>query len=362
MELVSRLGGVEERYEELARQLSNQQSVVNPREYKQLTQRYARLGKLVDIFRKLKKTHEQLRGVEQLLAENDTELAVLARQEREDLTREKSSLESRLITMLNEGGSGHDKGVILEIRAGAGGEEAALFAADLLRMYQRFSALRDWEFEVLSASDTGKGGYKEVIAAVEGASAYAHLKYESGVHRVQRVPVTESQGRIHTSTVTVAVLPEVDEVEVKIDPGELRLDTFRASGPGGQHVNKTDSAVRLTHVPTGIVVTCQDEKSQHKNKGRAMKILMARLYDLKQQEQKSEISRMRRSQVGTGERSEKIRTYHFPESRVTDHRIKLTLYDLKTFLDGEMAKIIVPLMEVDQNRVVEEQIQELSRA
>lgn len=361
VDLLTRLGGIEVRYEDLARQISSPETVSNPRQYKLLTQRYARLGKLVELVRHLKRAHQQIREVDQLLAESDSDLAALAHQEKEQLTREMEGLETRLLELLHDEGSDVDRGVILEIRAGAGGEEAALFVADLLRMYQRYGQLKGWDFEILSSSQSGKGGFKEVVASVEGSRAYAGMKYESGVHRVQRVPMTEAQGRIHTSTVTVAVLPEVDEVEIRIDPVELRVDTYRASGPGGQHVNKTDSAVRITHLPTGLVVTCQDEKSQHKNRGRAMKILMARLHDLRQQEQASQISRLRKSQVGTGERSEKIRTYHFPENRLTDHRIKLTVHDLRTLLDGHLDKVVSALAESERKKVVEEQIEELSR-
>ncbi|MBI2891584.1 MAG: peptide chain release factor 1 [Nitrospirae bacterium] len=360
MDLLGRLGGLEARYEELARVISDQRGSVNPMEYKALTRKYARLGKVVDLYRKLRKTHEQLGEVEQLLAEGDSDLATLAQQEKEQLAREKTALESRLYDLLGSSSDEGRKGVIVEVRAGAGGDEAALFAGDLLRMYQRYAQSQGWVVEVLSSSESGRGGYKEVVFSVEGEGAYRWLKYESGVHRVQRVPVTEAQGRIHTSTVTVAVLPEVDEVEVKIDPAELRIDTFRSSGPGGQHVNKTDSAVRITHIPSQIVVSCQDEKSQHKNRHRAMKILMARLYERKKQEQEDQIHEMRRSQVGTGERSEKIRTYHFPESRVTDHRIKVTLHDLKTLLDGRLDKIIRPLLETEQERAVEKEIAELA--
>ncbi len=233
-----------------------------------------------------------------------------------------------------------EKNILLEIRAGTGGEEAGLFASDLFRMYAKYAEKNRWRVEIMSQSFTGVGGFKEVIALIEGKGVYSRLKYESGVHRVQRVPVTESQGRIHTSTVTVAILPEAEEVEVGIDPNELRIDIFRSSGPGGQSVNTTDSAVRITHLPTNMVVTCQDEKSQHKNKAKALKILRARLLDLARQEKEKEISEKRRNQVGTGERSERIRTFNFPQGRVTDHRIGLTLYRLSEVLDGEIDEII----------------------
>jgi len=241
-----------------------------------------------------------------------------------------------------------EKNVILEIRAGTGGEEAALFVADLFRMYSKYAERQGWRVEILNSHTTGIGGFKEIIASVEGRGAYSKLKFESGTHRVQRVPVTESQGRIHTSAVTVAILPEAEDVEVQINPEELRIDVFRSSGPGGQSVNTTDSAVRVTHLPTGIVVSCQDEKSQHKNRAKAIRVLRARLLDQAKQEQQEKISRERRTQIGSGDRSERIRTYNFPQGRVTDHRINLTLYKLGSVLEGEMEDLIEPLRQADQ--------------
>ena len=259
------------------------------------------------------------------------------------LRKELDEAETELKLMLAPKDPMDEKNVILEIRAGTGGEEAALFVADLFRMYSRYAELRRWKVEILDAHPTGIGGLKEIIAGVNGKGAFSRLKYERGVHRVQRVPVTESQGRIHTSAVTVAVLPEAEEVDVFIDPNELRVDVFRSSGPGGQSVNTTDSAVRITHVPTGLVVICQDEKSQHKNKAKALKVLRARLLDQMQSEQEAKIAQDRKSQVGTGDRSERIRTYNFPQNRVSDHRINLTLYRLDVILDGALDDIIDPL-------------------
>jgi len=267
----------------------------------------------------------------------------LVRHEIGDLREKLQGIENELKFMLAPRDPNDEKNVILEIRAGTGGDEAALFAADLFRMYSRYAEIRRWKVEVLDSHPTGIGGFKEIIAAINGKAAYSRLKYESGVHRVQRVPLTESQGRVHTSAVTVAVLPEAEEVDVYIDPNDLRIDVFRSSGPGGQSVNTTDSAVRITHLPTGLVVICQDEKSQHKNKAKALKVLRARLLDQMQREQEAKIAQERKSQVGTGDRSERIRTYNFPQNRVSDHRINLTLYRLDAVMNGEIDEIIEPL-------------------
>jgi peptide chain release factor 1 len=275
----------------------------------------------------------------------DKELVELARSELETLTERKQSVEAELRMLLVPKDPSDEKNVIVEVRAGTGGEEATLFAADLFRMYSRYAEDRKWNTDILSSSPTGVGGFKEVIFLVEGAGAYSRLKYESGVHRVQRVPVTESSGRIHTSAVTVAILPEADEVDVEIKPDEIRVDVFRSSGPGGQSVNTTDSAVRVTHIPTGIIVSCQDEKSQHKNRAKALKVLRSRLLDKLQSEQEEERAKNRKLQVGTGDRSEKIRTYNFPQSRVTDHRIGFTLHKLSEVMDGDLDDIIEALAE-----------------
>jgi len=287
---------------------------------------------------------KDLASTRALLDDPDEEIRRMAAEELKRLEGELRDVQRELKLALIPKDPRDARNVVLEIRAGTGGEEAALFAADLFRMYSRYAERKGWKVEVLSHHPTGMGGFKEVIALIEGKGAYSRLKYESGVHRVQRIPVTESQGRIHTSTVTVAVLPEAEEVEVQIDPKDLRIDVFRASGPGGQHVNVTDSAVRITHLPTGLVVQCQDERSQHKNKAKAMKILMARLLELKRKEQEEKIAKERRSQIGTGERSERIRTYNFPQRRVTDHRIGLTLYRLEEVLEGDLDEIIEALI------------------
>jgi peptide chain release factor 1 len=267
----------------------------------------------------------------------------MAREEIEFLKEQLAQVEEELRLLLLPKDPHDDKNVLLEVRAGTGGEEAALFAADLYRMYSRLAERRGWKLELMSHSATGLGGLKEIIALVSGNRVYSQLKYESGTHRVQRVPETESQGRIHTSAVTVAVLPEAEDVDVQISPEELRVDVYRSSGPGGQSVNTTDSAVRITHVPTGLVVTCQDEKSQHKNKAKALKVLTARLFDLKQQEQHRQLAQERKSQVGSGDRSERIRTYNFPQSRITDHRIGLTLHRLESILDGDLDELLSSL-------------------
>ncbi len=283
-----------------------------------------------------------------MLEAGDEELKELAKMELSELEDKLPQMEEELKILLLPKDPNDEKNVILEIRAGTGGDEAALFAQDLLRMYLRYAERRGWKTEIMDMNDTGIGGVKEAIVLIKGKGAYSRLKYESGTHRVQRVPETESSGRIHTSAATVAVLPEVDDVEVEIDPNDVRVDVYRSSGNGGQCVNTTDSAVRLTHIPTGLVVTCQDEKSQIKNKEKAFKVLRSRLYDLKLKEQNDEISAERRSQVGSGDRSERIRTYNFPQGRVTDHRIGLTIYKLDSFLDGEIDEVVDGLITSDQ--------------
>jgi peptide chain release factor 1 len=299
---------------------------------------------VVELYRRLKKLEGEIKGNHQILVgEEDEEMKGLAKEELNRLATEKERAEEDLRMALLPKDPNNEKNILIEIRAGTGGEEAGLFAADLFRMYAKLAEKHRWRLEVLSRHYTGIGGFKEIIALIEGKDVYSRLKFESGVHRVQRVPATESQGRIHTSTVTVAILPEAEEVEVQIDSNDIRVDIFRSSGPGGQSVNTTDSAVRITHLPTGLVVSCQDEKSQHKNKAKALKILRARLLDKVRQEKQMEISEKRRTQVGSGERSERIRTYNFPQGRVTDHRIGLTLYRLETILEGDLDEIIEAL-------------------
>lgn len=343
--MFEKLEDVERRYETLYHLMGQPEVINNQTELQRVAKEYAELGKVVDLYRRLKKLEEEIKENHQLLIgeEEEEEIKGLAREELSRLTEEKKRVEEDLRMALLPKDPNDEKNILLEIRAGTGGEEAALFAADLFRMYAKFAEKSRWRMEVLSRHYSGVGGFKEIIALIEGKEVYSRLKFESGVHRVQRVPTTESQGRIHTSTVTVAVLPEAEEVEVQIDPNDLRIDIFRSSGPGGQSVNTTDSAVRITHLPTGMVVSCQDEKSQHKNKAKALKILRARLLDQARQEKQTEISEKRRTQVGTGERSERIRTYNFPQGRVTDHRIGLTLYRLETILEGELDEIIEAL-------------------
>jgi len=336
-----KLNEVERRYETLYHLLGTPEVINNQSELQRVAKEYAELGRVVDLYRKLKKVDEEIRENRELLAsDEDEEMKGLAKEELTRLLEEKGRAEEDLRMALLPKDPNDEKNILLEIRAGTGGAEAGLFAGDLFRMYAKFSEKMAWRLEVLNRHYTGVGGFKEIIALIEGKGVYSKLKFESGVHRVQRVPVTEAQGRIHTSTVTVAVLPEAEDVDVQIDPNDIRVDIFRSSGPGGQSVNTTDSAVRMTHLPTGIVVSCQDEKSQHKNRAKALKILRARLLDKARQEQQLEISEKRRNQVGTGERSERIRTYNFPQGRVTDHRIGLTLYRLEEVLEGDLDQIL----------------------
>lgn len=350
-ELERRLAAVEARYEDLTRQLADPRLAADPEALRKVATAHARTGAIVETWREYRKVLDELDGTRSLLSASDGELKELAEAELAALERRREDLERRLWLMLLPRDPNDDRSVIVEIRAGAGGEEAALFAADLFKMYTRYAERRGWKIELISASPTELGGFKEVIFSVTGEGAFSRLKYERGVHRVQRVPVTEASGRIHTSTATVAVLPEPEEVEVQIRPEDLEIDVFRASGHGGQHVNTTDSAVRITHKPTGIVVTCQDERSQLKNRERAMKVLRARLYDRMLREQEQRLARERRSQVGTGERSERIRTYNFPQNRVTDHRIGLTVHRLEAVLqEGELDEFIDALILDEQSQ------------
>lgn len=341
--MYDKLEDIESRYLELEKTLSDPETIANHREYQRFAKEHADLTPCVQTFRKHRELSTRLEENLELLTDSDPEMRQLAQEDSSQLKVELGRLEEELKQLLTPKDPNDDKNVILEIRAGTGGDEAALFAADLFRMYAKYAELTGWKVDILNSHETGIGGFKEVIFSVSGHSAYGRLKYESGVHRVQRVPTTESQGRIHTSAVTVAVLPEAEEVEVEIEPNDIRIDVFRSSGPGGQSVNTTDSAVRITHLPTGLVVSCQDEKSQHKNKAKALKVLRARLLDMIQQEQQDKTAEDRKSQVGTGDRSERIRTYNFPQNRVTDHRINLTLYKLDEILQGEINSIIDPL-------------------
>lgn len=341
--MYEQLKGVEERFIELEKLLSDPKVFQDQTAYQKYAREHADLSKIVLVFRQYELTLKELHESQELLNDGDSEIKEMAQEEISALAVRKSRLESDLKKLLVPKDPNDKKNVIVEIRAGTGGEEASLFGADLFRMYSRYAEKKNWKVEILTHHPTDVGGLKEIIAMVHGKGAYSYFKYESGTHRVQRVPVTEAQGRIHTSAVTVAVLPEAEEVELHIDPSEVKVDVFRATGPGGQSVNTTDSAVRLTHLPTGIVVTCQDEKSQLKNKNKGMKVLRARILDLLVKEQNQKRSEERKSQIGDGDRSGRIRTYNFPQGRVTDHRVGLTLYKLENILQGEIDEIIEAL-------------------
>jgi peptide chain release factor 1 len=355
-----KLDALERRFTELNDLMSRPDILSKAADYQRYARERAELAKIVDVYQQFKRIIQEKDGVQRLLEESgeDAEMSQLSREELAQLAEQEEKLTYELKTLLLPADADDQKNVIVEIRAGTGGEEAALFAADLFRMYGKYAERQGWRVEILESHPTGIGGFKEIIASVEGRGVYSKLKYESGTHRVQRVPVTESQGRIHTSAVTVAILPEAEEVEVAINPEELRIDVFRSSGPGGQSVNTTDSAVRVTHLPTGIVVSCQDEKSQHKNRAKALRVLRARLLDIAKREQQEKISRERRSQIGSGDRSERIRTYNFPQGRVTDHRINLTLYKLGAVLEGELDEVLDALQQADQT----ERLKELERS
>lgn len=340
----------EDRFEEISEKLSSPDIISDNELYAKLMKEYKSLTPIVEKYREYTAAVNDRDGAKEILEESgiDKEMKELARAELDDAEERIGIISEELKILLIPKDPNDDKNVIIEIRGGAGGDEASLFANSLFRMYSMYAEARRWKIDILNANPTELGGFKEISFSIEGEGAYSRLKYESGVHRVQRVPETESQGRIHTSTVTVAVLPEADEVELEINPADIKTDVFRASGAGGQHINKTESAVRLTHIPTGLVVECQDERSQYKNKDKAMKILRSRLFDKLTQEQNDKIASDRRSQVGTGSRSERIRTYNFPEGRVTDHRIGLTIYRLEHILNGNMDEIIDALATADQ--------------
>ena len=354
--MFDRLEQLEGRFEKLADLLSKPEILQRQEEYQKLVREFAELEKMVSPYREYKGLVKEIQENEKLLKESDEDIRRLAKEEIVQLEEKKAHVEHSLRISLLPKDPDEDKNIFLEIRAGTGGEEASLFVADLFRMYAKYSELKHWKIDNVSHNETGVGGLKEVIALIEGRGAYSQLKYESGVHRVQRVPTTESQGRVHTSAVTVAVLPEADEVEVRIDPGELRIDVYRSSGPGGQSVNTTDSAVRIIHVPTGLVVTCQDEKSQHRNKAKALKVLRSKLLDLQRSERETEIAEKRKSMVGTGDRSERIRTYNFPQNRVTDHRIGMTLYKLDEILEGSLQVFIDALIAYHQSEALKAHI------
>jgi peptide chain release factor 1 len=338
--MFDKLSTVESRYDELMHRLGTSETQADPAEYRKAAKALSDMEPLVRTYREYKAVEQDIAGSEELARGADADMRALAEEELESLYARRETLLNEIKILLVPKDPNDEKNVILEIRAGTGGDEAALFAADLFRMYTRYAERQGWKLDVMSASESGTGGLKEAIVAIEGRGVYSRLKYESGVHRVQRVPATEAQGRIHTSTATVAVLPEAEEVDIQVHEKDLRIDTFCSSGPGGQSVNTTYSAVRLTHIPTGLVVSQQDEKSQIKNRAKAMKVLRARLYELEMQKQQEAIAKERRGQVGTGERSEKIRTYNFPQSRITDHRINFTTHRLHDVLDGELGELV----------------------
>ncbi len=344
MVMFEKIKETEERYHELETLLGQAEVIQDQKRYQRYAKEHSVLTPIIMVLRKHQSLQKEIAGNQSLLEDADPEMRKLAKEEIDALEERLENVEDELRLLLLPKDPNDEKNTLLEIRAGTGGDEAALFAADLFRMYSRYAELRHWKTEVLSQNMTGIGGLKEVILLVEGDMVFSRLKYESGVHRVQRVPETEAQGRIHTSAVTVAVLPEAEEVDVEIKAEDLRIDVYRSSGHGGQHVNTTDSAVRITHLPTGLVVTCQDEKSQHKNKAKAMKVLRSRMLDLETAQQHSRISEERKTMVGSGDRSERIRTYNFPQGRVTDHRIGLTLYKLEDFLQGNLNLVLDPLI------------------
>ncbi|HZN02233.1 MAG TPA: peptide chain release factor 1 [Candidatus Polarisedimenticolia bacterium] len=354
MELQERLRTIAAKFEAFAAQMADPGIAADPDRYRQIAKAYSELERVVERYREYEKIEGEIREAQSLA--DDPDLRGMAREDLALLEPKRDALLAELRELLLPRDPNDEKNVILEIRAGTGGEEASLFASELYRMYSRYAERRGWTVEVLTLSSTGLGGLKEVIALISGKQVYSRLKHESGVHRVQRVPATESAGRIHTSTATVAVLPEADDVQIQINDKDLRIDTFCATGPGGQGVNTTYSAIRITHLPTGLVVQCQDERSQHKNKARAMKVLRSRMLEVEQQKQRDAIAQDRRSQVGTGERSEKIRTYNFPQNRVTDHRVNVTLHRLPDLLDGALDPLVEPILAHYQAERLKEEV------
>ncbi len=359
--MFEKLSFIEQQFENLAQRISDPEVIADQETWRKLCKEHSDLSPIVDKYREYKQNKNTIDDANLMLDDPDTdkEFKEMLIEEIKEAKENIATIEEELKILLLPKDPNDDKNVMVEIRGGAGGDEAALFAGDLFRMYSMYADAQRWKTEVLNLSEIGIGGIKEVTFMIEGEGAYSRLKFESGVHRVQRVPETESSGRIHTSTVTVAVLPEVDDVEVEINPEDLQIDTYRSSGAGGQHVNKTESAIRITHLPTGIVVACQDERSQHKNREAAMKMLRTRLYDMMEQERNASIAADRKSQVGTGDRSERIRTYNFPQGRLTDHRIGLTLYKLEQIMNGDLDEIIDALITTDQSEKLKAQAEEV---
>ena len=352
--MLDKLQALEDKYLDLEAKISDPEVIANQPEWQKCTKAHSKLTEVVTVFREYKKLRKTIKDDEELIKEGDQDLAEMAKEELKTLKPQVEDYEKQLTLLLLPQDPNDDKNIIMEIRAGAGGDEAALFVGDLFRMYSRYAEKQGWRIEIMDSSPTGLGGFKEVVFMVSGIGVYGRMKFESGVHRVQRVPATEAQGRVHTSTVTVAVLPEVQDVDIDINPADIRIDTFRAGGAGGQYVNKTESAVRMTHIPTGIVAQCQDEKSQIKNREKCMSVLRARIYDAAMEKQRAATASDRKSQIGTGDRSERIRTYNYPQGRVTDHRIGLTLHKLDSIINGDLDELLNALITAKQSESLQQ--------